>query len=226
MPALREAEPVPRIHVSRLSVLLLALVLPGPVAWAQEAGKPADEYAAMLGYLAETRLDDRAFVGARGAVAVNMAAGDLNLQANLRSFAVGERAIAMTDARQQQVDERYDVPHSASARIAGRAFNGASGLVSINQASGSGNAELNSVAVVLAAQGVREATDEQLSSAVSASAGGQGALDPGVAKTGTRNVAVEATALRGFEGLLQLNQVAGSGNATGNHFGLSVPPTP
>jgi hypothetical protein len=155
-----------------------------------------------------------------------MAAGDLNLQANLRSFAVGERAIATTDARQQQIGERYDTPHSASARIAGRAFNGASGLVSINQASGSGNAELNSVAVVLAAQGVREATDEQLSSAVSASAGGQGALDPGVAKTGTRNVAVEATALQGFEGLLQLNQVAGSGNATGNHFGLSVPPTP
>jgi hypothetical protein len=35
---------------------------------------------------------------------------------------------------------------------------------------------------------------------------------------------VEATALRGFEGVLQLNQIAGSANETGNALTLSLPP--
>ena len=37
-------------------------------------------------------------------------------------------------------------------------------------------------------------------------------------------MAVEATALRGFEGVLQLNQIAGSANEIGNVLTLSVVP--
>jgi hypothetical protein len=65
-----------------------------------------------------------------------------------------------------------------------------------------------------------------LSSLVFATAGEQPPPDPTVAKAGTRSVAVEATALQGFEGVLQLNQIAGSGNSTGNQFGLSVHGSP
>ena len=101
---------------------------------------------------------------------------------------------------------------------------GASGIASINQASGGGNAELNSVTATLATQGIREASDEAMaSSAAFASAGGQPAVsDP----RATRKVGVDASAMRGFDGVLQLNQIAGSANATENRLGISVQGTP
>ncbi len=45
-------------------------------------------------------------------------------------------------------------------------------------------------------------------------------MDPGASANASRSVAVEATALQGFNGVLQLNQVAGSGNATSNQLAL------
>jgi hypothetical protein len=39
-------------------------------------------------------------------------------------------------------------------------------------------------------------------------------------------VAVESSAMRGYQGVMQLNQAAGSDNATGNQLLLSVPSTP
>jgi hypothetical protein len=114
----------------------------------------------------------------------------------------------------------------ASAGIGGQALAGGSGLASINQASGSSNAQLNAVAAVLTAQGIREATDDALSTAVSASAGGQHPGNTPPSGGGTRSVGVESSAMRGYQGVMQLNQAAGSGNATGNQLLLSVPSTP
>lgn len=200
----------------RAPLSLLAALFAMPVgAWAQ----PGDDYAQMLGYLADSRIDGRALSHASGAIAVNQAAGDLNVQANLRAMAHGGRAQAQVQAIQIHAGDRYDTPLHASATLGGQALSGASGIASINQASGSGNTELNAVAATLADQGIRETNDDTLASF--ASAGGQGeAVDgqPG----GTRSVGVESTALRGFGGVLQLNQIAGSGNATGNQLSLSV----
>ena len=114
----------------------------------------------------------------------------------------------------------------ASATIGGDALAGASGMASINQASGSGNAEMNVITATLAQQGIRETSEEALASVGSiASAGGQGSVDaPG--SPGTRRVGVEASALRGFDGVLQLNQIAGSGNATDNQLSISVQGVP
>ena len=124
----------------------------------------------MLGYLANSRIDGNAMRGMSGASAVNMAAGDLNQQANLRAFAV---MAGVGASRQRQQQNQANRPLTASASIGGNAYNGGSGLASINQASGSSNAQVNVVAGVLAQQGIRETTDGALSSAVSASAGGQ-----------------------------------------------------
>ncbi|WP_372017197.1 hypothetical protein [Pseudoxanthomonas sp. 10H] len=185
----------------------------------------ADAYADMLGYLAQTRIEDRALAGSTGAIAVNMSAGDLNQQANVRAIAIGDAAMAHADVRQQRSDDVHDLPREASATIGGAALSGASGIASINQASGSGNAEYNAVAMVLAQQGIRETPDSLLSTGVAASAERQPPPNP-AGRTASRNVAVEATALRGFEGVLQLNQIAGSANATGNVLTLSLPPGP
>jgi hypothetical protein len=201
-----------------LGVILGAvLVLAAPAVPAQQV----DDYSGMLGYLAETRVQDTAFSGADGAIAINMAAGDGNLQANQRAFARGGRAIAAVQQRQHQAGNVLAAPDHASASIGGAAFAGAAGLLSINQASGSGNAEANLVTAVLAERGIREASDGNLSF-VAASAGEQRSDAQGVPATGTRSVAVESTALQGFNGVLQLNQVAGSGNAVDNQFALSV----
>lgn len=184
----------------------------------------ADEYADMLGYLADSRIDERAFAGSQGAIAINQAAGDHNLQANLRSLAQGERAHASAHARQRGADvlTPSSLPDEAQAVIGGDAFRGASGLVSINQASGVANAELNVVTATLANQGIREAGDAWLASSVLASAGLSGPAVQDGSDTATRHVGVERTALHGFEGVLQLNQIAGAGNTTDNTLVISV----
>ena len=207
--------------------LLILLVTASSAGASVAQAQSAEGYNGMLSYLTTaTRIDGRALSGSSGAIAVNMAAGDLNLQANLHSMAVGRSASATVSARQQQQNNLYDLPLNASATLGGEALAGANGIASINQVSGSGNAELNSVVAVLANQGIRETTEEALASAGSvASAGGQGTSGDAWSP-GTRKVGVEASALRGFEGVLQLNQIAGSGNATDNQLSISVQPVP
>lgn len=212
------------LHVRRrVCVLALGALL---LATAGASAQSTDGYAGMLSYLLDTRIDGRVLSNSSGAIAVNLAAGDLNRQANLRSMAVGRQASATVVARQPQTDNVFDRPLHASATLAGQALSGASGVASINQVSGSGNAELNSVTAALAQQGIRETTEEALASAGSvASAGGQGAIADRVS-AGTRRVGVESSALRGFDGVLQLNQIAGSGNATDNQLSISVQTVP
>ena len=211
-----------KTYLCPMAVLLLSafgVVTPGL------AQSQVDSYGGMLSYLsADSRIDGNALRGANGAIAVNQAAGELNQQANLRSFANGGNASASVSSLQRSDSNLYNTPVQASAYIGGNALAGASGIASINQASGGGNAELNSVAASLAAQGIREASDEAMASpAALASAGEQPAVgDP----RATRRVGVEASALRGFDGVLQLNQIAGSGNATENRLSISVQGTP
>jgi hypothetical protein len=192
------------------------------VATAARAGD--DDYAAMLRYLASSRIDGQALRGVNGMAAVNLSAGDLNQQTNLRAFTVG--GSVQVHVGQQRSDNRATRPDVADASIGGQALAGGRGLTSINQASGSGNAQFNVVAAGLAAQGIRETTDGTLSAAVSASAGGQQADDAASAAGSSRRVAVEPTAMRGYQGVLQLNQAAGSGNGTGNQLVISLPGTP
>ncbi len=209
--------------ILRLSAVAMALAV--AVVGTATAQSQGDSYTGMLSYLsADTRIDGNALAGADGSIKVNQAAGELNLQANLHSMANGAHASATARSLQLRQANSFNSPMQASATIGGNALAGASGIASINQASGGGNASLNAVTATLAAQGIREASDEAMtSSEVLASAGGQSiATDP----RATRRVGVEASALRGFDGVLQLNQIAGSGNATENRFSISVQGTP
>ena len=185
-----------------------------------------DSYTAMLGYLDSNNISDHAFQNLNGLSATNMSAGDLNQQANLRAIGSGQFAQVAVPAQQVQRNDNASDPLNASATIGGHAYANGRGIASINQASGNGNAELNAVATTLAQPSIRETTDGYLS-AVSASAGGQSPRNPGTQTAptgGTRNVAVDASAMSGFQGVLQLNQIAGSGNATSNALLLSATP--
>ncbi len=133
----------------------------------------ADDYSGMLAYLDVARIDGRALAGANGAIAVNQAAGDLNVQANLRGIAKGDRADVAINARQLQQGNRVlSGPLQATAYIGGDALAGASGIASINQASGIANTTLNVVSATLARQGIRETDDTALAAEGSALAGG------------------------------------------------------
>ena len=199
------------------SLLLLLVSLPV----AAQSKSDAD-YQAMLGWLASSRIEGNALSGTSGAVAVNQAAGDNNLQGNLRAVAVGEYADTRIQPLQRSSANTSDTPRHAEAFIGEGALARSSGLVSINQASGSDNIELNTVALALAQRGIREADDGFLSASGVASAEVQNVSEPGGTQAQTRKVGLDASALRGFEGVLQLNQVAGGRNATENRLQISV----
>lgn len=185
-----------------------------------------DSYAAMLSYLDSSTISGHVAQGAQGISGVNTAAGDANLQANMHAFALGSHTQALLLARQHTYsDAAVDASLHASATISGNAYGNGHGIASINQASGNGNTQLNGVVAQLANQGIREATDGTLSATVSASAGGQASSNSHAQAGGTRNVAVDPSAMEGFNGVMQLNQVAGSGNASDNLLLMSVPAT-
>lgn len=199
--------------------LLLVLAGAPALAW-------ADDYSGMLSYLDVARIGDHALAGASGAIMVNQASGDLNIQANLQGMATGDQSNVAIAARQQRhADVVLSGPLQATAHIEGQALNGASGIASINQASGIANTTLNVVSATLARQGIRETDDAALAASDIASTGGQGDAGDGVA-AGIRSVGVSASALRGFDGVLQLNQIAGARNDTANVLGMVVQGNP
>jgi hypothetical protein len=198
-----------------------ATLLVGASASAQTT--PPESYAAMLNYLDNNTIGGNALEGTQGVSSVNTAAGNGNLQGNLHAFASGGQAQALIEAQQHA---RGYVPGAtlyASAYITGHAYDYGQGIASINQVSGNSNTQLNGVAAQLASQGIREATDGTLSAAVSASAEGQPSSNPHAQAGGTRSVGVDPSAMEGFNGVMQLNQVAGSGNASDNLLMLSAP---
>lgn len=210
------------IHIAWCAAgISLAVIAPTSV-FAQAAS--GDSYAGMLSYLDSNTISGNVAQGAQGISSVNTAAGDANQQANLHAFAQGVHAQALLLARQHTYsDAAVDASLQASATIGGNAYDHGRGIASINQASGNGNTQLNGVAGQLASQGIREATDGTLSATVSASAGGQPSSNLHAQAGGTRNVTVDPSAMEGFDGVMQLNQVAGSGNASDNVLLMSVP---
>jgi hypothetical protein len=210
-----------RISHQTLYILSIALATSVPVPAVAQATSH-DSYAAMLGYLDANAIGGNVAEGAQGITSINTAAGNGNQQANLHAFALGAHASAQLQARQRAYGNAVaTTPLNASAVIGGHAYAEGQGMASINQASGNGNAQLNGVAAQLADQGIREASDGMLSATVSVSA-----QKPHTPTDGTRSVAVAPSAMQGFNGVMQLNQVAGAGNASSNLLLLSAPASP
>lgn len=171
-----------------------------------------DGYEQMLGYLTSSRISDQALAGAQGSIKLNLAAGDLNAQHNAHALAIGKRAVAGVASDQPRSDNRYQAPDQSHAHIGGQVLAAGSGVASINQASGSGNAQLNALGSALGAQAQASVQHGPLPQAPALRTAAQG----------IRRAAIEASALRGFEGVLQINQIAGSANLAENRLGLLV----
>ncbi len=186
----------------------------------------ADDYTAMLQYLTRSSLDGNALAGAHGVIAVNLAAGDANLQTNLGAIGVGDRAVAIALPAQQIDHLTATQPDAMSARIAGNALAGARGIVSINQVSGIANRQVNALTMQLSQQGIHEEAADDWFAASFANTDASRARPAGASSSEPRSATVSSSALRGLEGVVQINQVAGMGNLTGNQMVLNVETPP
>jgi hypothetical protein len=187
-----------------LAGLALAIAQPS---YAQQVGRVSGDASIATG----------AAVGATGAITVNQAAGLNNAQANQLTITNGD-AVANGNASVQSASARARVP-AARATIEANAFSNSSGAVMVNQSAGAANLQRNSVQIGTAAPGVETVPDGVLS-AMAANNGGQGRA---VAVAGAREARISSDAFRNVNGIVQINQAAGAGNATANSFVLRPP---
>ncbi|UTW12550.1 hypothetical protein [Marinobacterium rhizophilum] len=163
-------------------------------------------------------ISGKAARGQSGRMAINMAAGDGNAQLNAAALAIstGLGTHALLDLRQKVDISGADPTHNSVSAISDSAFSHSSGTLSINQVSGLGNAQINSIAIGFGLDG-KAVTDTQLSSSVTGYSAGLAPDD-----AGHREVRIEDEAFKGSSGLVQVNQLAGTANATANSFQLRI----
>jgi hypothetical protein len=158
--------------------------------------------------------------GSVGRIAVNSAAGNGSAQANVAVIGTGGSLPSTAIENRQRIDVS-GLPAGASmhSEIGANAFRGASGLISINQSSGNGNAQANLAAIAIG--NPAEVSTEQLGRVNVAPSG----LQPAAGRSDGKprpHAAIADSAFVGAHGVVQVNQLAGSGNSTANVFALSI----
>lgn len=193
--------------------LLLAALGGAAGAWAQ----PVSQNEIGTGVLA----------GAHGRLAVNSSAGIGNVQSNQAALAAsGHRASAQAGTMQktQRPGEAWADAGRSQALIGRDVFSGAIGILTVNQASGHGNAQTNSVAI--SAAPVAEAAVEHLAGVHAPRGSRSDAGKASGALRGERSAVIADTAFAAAAGVVQINQIAGSGNAAHNAFAMSIGAAP
>jgi hypothetical protein len=154
---------------------------------------------------------------ATGLVGLNVSAGDGQQQINAVAIAVnlGGPAFASNLALQSR-SATLSAPaaYDAGAYLASGSLNGASGLISINQASGYGNQQANLTTMAIGV-GAAEVSESVLAQST---APALGAAPAGDGPRGRREAMIEKGAVDNAQGVIQINQAAGSNNQTANQF--------
>lgn len=202
-----------RVDIITVIALILALMIPMFVSAADY------DYAIPPGYIATSVIEGNAAGGVTGTFGINQVAGDANVQSNSGAFAVNPTgaASAYINSRQRTATGQATVPNISIARIGDNAFANASGVISINQISGTGNAQANGFAFAFGLEG-ELLTEGVLAQTISNPANGPALQQQ--TDINTRLLDVEATAFDNSHGIVQLNQSVGTGNATSNNFAL------
>ncbi|MGD8231496.1 hypothetical protein [Vibrio sp. TRT 1302] len=147
------------------------------------------------------------FQGAEGAIAVNIAAGEHNIQSsNFIYSAQGGYELTIVSATQSS-----EISHSASASIESGAFDNAGGYISANLAAGKSNQQHNVIIFAPSSYAHWEATDLSSQSAE---------ISDREISENNHDLSVEIAplALNGASGVIQMSQIAGSGNTVRNTF--------
>jgi hypothetical protein len=171
----------------------------------------------------EARIGGHAGGSAQGVVSVNVAAGSLNAQANVRAIAFGDAGAGASGV--QRVDAgAADRRRDATAHLGGGAFHGTQGIVGLNQAAGSANAQLNVLALAASAGvDVLQQVDNLVLAGVAAPTESAGDPAAGTARAPLREAHIDGGAFGAPSGVVQINQTAGVGNASANAIVLHLP---
>jgi hypothetical protein len=168
-----------------------------------------------------SRIDGQAASRIDGVASLNLAAGTGNAQANLRAVGIADAGLATVLALQSTNAASADRTRDARALITGNALGDARGVLGLNQAAGSANAQANLLAIGnAAALGVVQQVDNAALAATSAPAT---ANDAPLAPAAVREARIDAGAIASPRGVLQINQTAGVGNASVNAIVLQLP---
>mgnify|MGYP000019233625 CR=1 FL=1 len=164
---------------------------------------------------AENRVDlgSQALSNIRGAMGVNMVAGNNNQQGNLAAIALSGPAIIQFS---QQNQSTTNLNGNQSVAILGSALSQSQGLVGINQGAGEANQQLNAFALSLDDSGIGVVTDINLSTSVAKTPSGK------VPPNTTTSIYLDDNALTGSKGVIQVNQVTGQGNQAVNMVSLPL----
>lgn len=164
---------------------------------------------------AENRVDlgSQALSNIRGAMGVNMVAGNNNQQGNLAAIALSGPAIVQFS---QQNQSTTNLNGNQSVAILGSALSQSQGLVGINQGAGEANQQLNAFALSLDDSGIGVVTDINLSTSVAKTPAGK------VPSNTTTSIYLDDNALTGSKGVIQVNQVTGQGNQAVNMVSLPL----
>lgn len=154
---------------------------------------------------------------ASGRIALNLAAGSGNQEANVALVAAGGRTATPAALVQHQANPA-PAAGAAEARIADHALAGASGLIAVNVAAGNGNqlANLALIGIGIEAPVAAEPLLEQ------ARASQQPAGSPAGSPSPEVEAGLAGSAFAGSTGLVQANVVGGERNSSSNTFALTV----
>lgn len=190
--------------------LLLATALNIEPVLAQVAGLP----------ILHSTVSDSALAGSAGNIAVNISAGSASAQANIAAISIGAEFAKADISSHQRVDGNFPLASSNEfAEIGNNAFQQAAGIIAINQSSGNGNAQANLVAIAVGK--MTEISTDQLAG-VSVWQNQPASSTGNAEHSGKQKSIIADSAFAGARGIVQVNQLAGSGNTSANVFALSL----
>ncbi|MFB9867791.1 hypothetical protein [Vreelandella sulfidaeris] len=212
-----------RPSAPKLANCVSALILSVSIAcaWGQES-LPSDDVHRLFTttYHAASLIEGHSLSHVHGAINVNMASGHGNLQSNAGVIAIGDDALATNIVVQIATLNNRLSPEQASAVIKDQALSHAVGWITVNQAAGQSNVQSNTLSVALGIRG-SSLTNESLGQVLVRT---QEPMIESEGTTSSRRVEIEESAFAGSRGVIQVNQSAGVGNATGNHVGIRMTP--
>ncbi|MGH8010945.1 MAG: hypothetical protein ACREQ4_00435 [Candidatus Binataceae bacterium] len=152
--------------------------------------------------------------GGNGAFAINQSAGVANQEAN--STLVTNGGSAHLGINQLSYGQYKSAAAGNSAQIGAQVFAGTSGIMQLNQTSGSGNIEANAAFIGIGGSGTALA-----SISLSQMRGGTDQpVTPGPAATEQTSIA--PSAFSGASGLAQVQQISGNNNVAANTMALHI----
>ena len=185
-----------------------------------------------LDSISQSTIAEDALSSLSGISAINISAGENNIQQNSAAISIatnnGFSASTVSPRQENQLASATQNVNSNQAlkgEIRSGAFSEGLGIVMVNQSGGSGNSQVNGVAIALGAPGsfaAVELGDLELASQVSAVDKQLQKVLGGTAKEPSMEAMIADDSFSNAQGIVQINQVVGNGNRTVNALSVSL----